>query len=725
MNDQNSIDHAFTRKLIEIIRANLENENFGVKELTRETGISRFNLNRKLHSICHKTINQFIREVRLERAMEILRKESLTASEVAFKVGFSSPAYFSTCFSEYFGYPPGEVKKRALISPEENGEEYSVKPDSAKQESVKTETKPPERKKQVRWVVAFAIFSILFFMVIIYFFNPKTFDNLNFGSNNRLKNQARSIAVLPFINDSHDPDNVYFINGVMEAILDNLSKIKDLEVRPRTSVEQYRNNVTKTIPQIARELGVNYIIEGSGQKVGDQISLYIQLIETSSDKHLLSNRYNLKLEDIFNLQSEVALKVASEIKSVITPEEKELIEKPPTTSVAAWEMYSRGLELRNIADLENNIENDRQAKDYFQRAIQLDSTYAEPYVQLGWICCSYDELDSAFFYTDKALYFDPNNSNAYNLRGILFSQKGMRKEAEEALNLAIQFNPNCSPAYDFLADMYYNRGDSYKAIMYKLKAIKLESNSIDKRNNLISLWDSFNNVGLYAEAQKYAEKLIALTGDSTYYYWTLLQIDYNLGNYKSVNNYAHKIYRTDSLNLGKLLSFHHSYFLGNTLMILREYKEAYRMVEKYTGSMKEQGRKVQPNHYFGYVYLQNGRTEEANFHFEGAIKYRLQLIEQNKPTEISPPNLGLAFIYAAHGEKAKALEHMRAVNRCTPFLYRCAHITGLKINPMVDCIRNEPEYKEFIKNAEVRYQEEHNKVENLLRTEGVLISSKK
>jgi TolB-like protein len=82
------------------------------------------------------------------------------------------------------------------------------------------------------------------------------------------------------------------------------------------------NNRIKTIPQIARELGVNYIIEGSGQKIGDQVSLYIQLIEGSSHKHLFSYRYNMKLEDIFNLQSEVALKVASEIKAVITIEEK-------------------------------------------------------------------------------------------------------------------------------------------------------------------------------------------------------------------------------------------------------------------------------------------------------------------------------------------------------------------------------------------------------------------
>ncbi|MCX6220712.1 MAG: helix-turn-helix domain-containing protein [Bacteroidia bacterium] len=725
MNDLSSIDHTFIRKLTEIIQTNLGNENFGVKELARETGMSRFNLNRKLHSICYKTINQFIREVRLERAMEMLLKESVTASEVAYKVGFSSPAYFSTCFSEYFGYPPGEVKKRALNSPEENGKGFVVEPVSTKQEPVQTGIKQPGLSKQVRWVIVVASFCFLFFTGIIYYFNPKIFGNLNFSTNDRIKTKARSIAVLPFINDSKDQENMYFINGVLEAILDNLAKIKDLEVRPRTSVEQYRNNGTKTIPQIAHELGVNFIIEGSGQKIGDQVSLYIQLIEASTDKHLFSIRKNMKLEDIFNLQSEVAFKVASEIKAVITVEEKELIEKPPTTNIAAWEMYSRGFELHNIADLENNIENDKHAKEYFKKAIQLDSTYAEPYVQLGWICCYYDELDSAFSYANKALHFDDKNSNAHCLRGFVFYVSHKNTKAEEAFNLAIQYNPNCSFAFDFLADMYYNQGDSYKAIKNKLKVLKLENNPIEKRYNLISLWDSFNNVGLYEEGKKYAEKLIALTGDSTYFYWTLLQLNYNLGKSESVVNYAHKIYNADSLNLGKLLGFHNSYFLGNTYVNLRNYKEAYRILEKYTASMNQQGRKIQPYHYFGYIYLQNGRKKEADFHSEGFIKEILQLMEQNKTTKKAPPNLGLTFGYAAIGKKAKALEHLRVVNSCAPSLYTCTQITVFKISPMIDCIRNEPEYEEFLKNAEIRYQEEHDKVEKLLSDEGILISSQK
>ncbi|MHB1197162.1 MAG: helix-turn-helix domain-containing protein [Lutibacter sp.] len=725
MNDLSSIDSGFIRKLDEIIFKNLENEHFGVKELAREIGMSRFSLNRKLHFIFKKTINQYIREVRLQQAMKILQQASVTASEVAFKVGFSSPAYFSTCFSEYFGYPPGEAKKKALSSYEENKDGLQNEHIVKKHEFSQTEKKSSKKKKKLKRLISIVPITALFTIVLFYFFNSVIPETSNFNKGNYLKKQKKSIAILPFINDSKYPENVYFINGVMEAILDNLSKIKDLEVRPRTSVEQYRNNNTKTIPQIARELGVNYIIEGSGQKIGNQVRLTIQLIDAKSDNHLFSHQYSLTLKDIFNLQSEVAIKVADEIEAIITVGEKELIKKPPTTSVAAWEMYNRGFELHNIADFENNIEFDKQAKEYFNRAIQLDSTYAEPYVQLGWIYERYSDLDSAFFFADKALHFDHKNANAYGLLGVLFTEKGIGKKAEEAFNLAIQYNPNGAAAYNYLAEKYSNKGDSYQAIKNMLKALKLENNSIEKRYNLIGLWDGFNSIGLYNEGEKYAEKLIELTGDSTYYYWSLLHVNFNLGNYNSVEKYAHKIYNSDSLNLGKLLGLHHSYFLGNTYLNLRDYKEAYRILEKYAKSMKQQGRTIQPDFYLGYIYYKNGRNKEANFHFDESIKYRLQIIAQNKPTVLCAANLGLTFIYAAVGEKEKALKYLRVVNSQPSYLYLCSQISRFKISPMVDCIRNEPEYKEFLKNAESRYLEEHNKVEKLLHREGLLISSNK
>ena len=116
MIEQNAKDQIFIRKLTEIILANLEDENFGAKELSRETAQSQHNINRKLKSISGKTLSQFIRETRLHKALEMLQNGNLTASEVAYKVGFGSPTYFNTCFHECFGYSPGTVKKGDFVA---------------------------------------------------------------------------------------------------------------------------------------------------------------------------------------------------------------------------------------------------------------------------------------------------------------------------------------------------------------------------------------------------------------------------------------------------------------------------------------------------------------------------------------------------------------------------------------------------------------------------------
>lgn len=114
------MDQQFISKLTGIILENLRNEDFGVKELARLSGISRSVLNHRLHSILNKNINQFIREVRLQKAFELLQNEETTASEVAYKVGFSSPAYFNNCFHEFYGFPPGKVEKKDTVNNKSN-----------------------------------------------------------------------------------------------------------------------------------------------------------------------------------------------------------------------------------------------------------------------------------------------------------------------------------------------------------------------------------------------------------------------------------------------------------------------------------------------------------------------------------------------------------------------------------------------------------------------------
>lgn len=169
-------DQIFIRKLTEIILANLENENFGAKELSRETALTRHSLTRRLKAITGKTLSQFICEARLNKALEMLQKENVTASEVAYKTGFRSPAYFNTCFHEFFGYPPGKVSKVVF--------------DAAQEINPVKVTENPKQKGSV-WRI-FLITSSLFLAVLVFvvyvFFIKNSSAKVSITGND-LKNQ--------------------------------------------------------------------------------------------------------------------------------------------------------------------------------------------------------------------------------------------------------------------------------------------------------------------------------------------------------------------------------------------------------------------------------------------------------------------------------------------------------------------------------------------------------
>jgi TolB-like protein len=154
---------------------------------------------------------------------------------------------------------------------------------------------------------------VLVLIVLGYFIIPKLFKSS--------KPVENSIAVLPFRNDSADDSSAYFTNGIMEEILNDLIKVEDMKVLSRTSVEPYRDT-TKSIAEIAKELNVVYILEGSGQKYGNNIRLRVQLIDAKNDKHLWSKSYEkeiLKADDILAVQTQIAQAITNEIKALITP----------------------------------------------------------------------------------------------------------------------------------------------------------------------------------------------------------------------------------------------------------------------------------------------------------------------------------------------------------------------------------------------------------------------
>ena len=359
--DRNSdfLDH-----LTHHVKEHLGDEKFGVSELAKQVNMSRSNLLRKVKHLTGSSVSIFIRKVRLNEAKKLLKKRDLTVSEIAFRVGFSSTSYFTKCFREEYGFPPGEAAKR-----------MDIKIETSSEPEISQEALP----YPTRYVLPGLILLVIAGFSIAYYFMslPKPLPE---------KLLEKSIAVLPFKNDSKDSSNIYLINGLMEAIMDNLQKVKDLKVVSRTTVEKYRNK-TKSIPELAQELQVNYFIEGSGQKIGDQILLSIQLIEAPNDRHIWSKRYERKMADVFQLQTEIALDMANEIEAIITPEELQRIEKQPTQNPIAYDLYLEGLG----KTMEKNEKSLQEAIELFKKAIEEDNQFPHAYAYIG-ICYYYLEI---------------------------------------------------------------------------------------------------------------------------------------------------------------------------------------------------------------------------------------------------------------------------------------------------------------------------------------------
>ena len=186
------------------------------------------------------------------------------------------------------------------------------------------------------------------------------------------------LAVLPLANYSQDPNDAYFADGMTEELISTISRIQGLRVIARTSIMHYKDQ-SKRVSDIGRELGAGTIIEGSVRKAGDMVKITVQLIDSSSEEHLWADDYERKLENVFQIQRDIAGKVADGLKLKLLPEEKKIIEKPQTHSTEAFTLYLKGRYYWN----ERTEEGLRKAEGYFQRAIELDPAYARAYAGLA------------------------------------------------------------------------------------------------------------------------------------------------------------------------------------------------------------------------------------------------------------------------------------------------------------------------------------------------------
>jgi len=540
----------------------------------------------------------------------------------------------------------------------------------------------------------------------------------------------KSIAVLPFKSLSDDPEKQYLADGAMDAILLHLSKIEDLRVMDRTSVEQYRET-DKTATIICQELDVAYLLGGSFQKYGDQARLIVQLIRPGIEGHIWTNEYDRDWKDIFSVQSEVAQTIASELRAVITPEEKQLIEKVPTTSLTAYDFYQRGREEHLKFQLDNNNRKAlERAEDLYYKALEYDSTFAQALTGLamtnyskhysiepygGSYSDTYFEgefLDSVLILADIALSFDDQLAEAYTVKGSYFFVKGLTEQAIKEFDKAIKFNPN-----DWMA--YYGKGNLYlyddllKTIDNLQKAASLNHGS-ELSILLVEIGWAYQCAGFNEKHNYYIQEALKLGDDSVTYYIALASSEHWLGNYTKAIEFGEKAYSIDSNHTGNLID------LGESYMLLGQYEESLKYYKKWFERLKALGNlSINNMHRIGYVYWLNGYKEEAEYYFNEQINYC------NRSNELGRSYAkrlfsyyDLAGVYAFRGEKDKAYENLRIFNqRLRMPLWM---VTIIRNDPLFDSIRDESEFQQIVREVEAKYQAEHERVRKWLEENDIL-----
>lgn len=355
--------------------------------------------------------------------------------------------------------------------------------------------------------------------------------------------RRKSIAVLPFVNMSGDTENEYFSDGISEEILNLLVKLPQLKVASRTSAFIFKGKEA-SIPTVARELGVDTVLEGSVRRAGERVRITAQLIEASSDSHLWSETYDREMDDVFAIQDEIAQNIADALEVTLSPKERRSIQYVATSNAQAFDFYLRGksfmytmtrrdyehairmfeqaidvdakfaLAYAGIADAYSHLyryadasnENVRKSVEASEKAIALDSDAAEPHASRGLSLFISGQFEAAKAEFDVAIKLNPNLFDAYYYYGLACSSNSDFEAAEKMYLKAMEVNPADYQSPLFLAQAYTSLGRKHDEMRVRLGALEtiqrhLEMNPHDTR----ALYFGAQNLVLVGENEKGVE----------------------------------------------------------------------------------------------------------------------------------------------------------------------------------------------------------------------------
>ena len=329
------------------------------------------------------------------------------------------------------------------------------------------------------------VFLLTFFLIVIA--SLLFYNILNKNSNLSL---TKSIAVIPFSNLSSDEDSENFTDGVTEDIVLQLSKINELRVISRASIMQFKDS-KQSIPDIAKALGVSYVLEGSVRKYGDKVRINAQLIDAQTNNYLWGEKYDKTLTEIFDIQSQVSNEIAKALKITLSTKEILNLNKPPTANTEAYNFYKEAQMTLNqgggaVGELE-------KAENLFSKAIDLDPNFCRAYVGLSDTYLEYiywgraapkEVLEKALTPALKALEINPIDGGSYGTLGAISFFRYEKETAISYLQKAIQINPSYVGAYDKLAWIRLFEGNLEEAVRLFNEVLELDPLSIKNIANI-------------------------------------------------------------------------------------------------------------------------------------------------------------------------------------------------------------------------------------------------
>jgi TolB-like protein/Tfp pilus assembly protein PilF len=333
----------------------------------------------------------------------------------------------------------------------------------------------------------------------------------------------KSIAVLPFESLSEDKANAYFADGVQDEILTDLARIADLKVISRTSVMHYRSGIARNLREIAEQLGVAHVLEGSVQRIGNRVRVNAQLVDARTDRHLWAQTYDRDLADVFAIQSEIAKTIADQLQAKLSPSEKSAIERPPTNDITAFGLYTRAENLLLTASEGGAGKADfLQAIDLLNQAVARDPSFFQAYCRLaeahdGLYNGGYDHTSARLALADAAIEaasrLRPNAGETHVARARNIYQ-GYRdyNGALAELELARQTLPNDSRVFELTGYIQRRQPGRYEESTRTLeRAIELDPRNVVVLQQIAAF--NYRRLGRYADAKSAWDRVLAITPD--------------------------------------------------------------------------------------------------------------------------------------------------------------------------------------------------------------------